>query len=82
MYACGQVAELSDPYVDGELPASVWAQVQHHVRNCTKCAAGFDRAGALKHLVRTSVKNLTVPVTLRDNLITRMGKEHNVETAR
>jgi anti-sigma factor (TIGR02949 family) len=72
MYECSQVAESSDPYVDGELPASVRAQVQHHIRGCAECAANIYQAGALKRLVRASVRNLTVPVTLRDNLRIRM----------
>ncbi len=73
MYACGQVEELSDPYVDGELPAGVRAQVQHHIRSCAECAVAIDRARALKNLIRASVKHLMAPVTLRDNLRIRMG---------
>ena len=73
MYACSQVAELSDLYVDNELPTGLRTQVQHHIRSCAECEAGINTASALKRLVRTSVKNLTVPVTLRDNLRIRMG---------
>ena len=73
MYACNQVAELSDPYVDGELMAAVRAGVQQHIRNCAECAAGMQRAAGLKRLVRASVKNLTVPVTLRNDLKIRLG---------
>jgi len=72
MYACSQVAELWDPYVDGELAAGPRAQVQHHIRGCADCASSIYRASALKRLVRASVKSLTVPVTLRDNLRIRM----------
>ncbi len=73
MYACSQVAELSDQYVDGELSASVRDQVQHHIRCCANCASSIYRAGALKRLVRASVRNLTIPVTLKSNLRIRMG---------
>lgn len=73
MYACSQAADLSDAYVDGELPASVRAQVLRHLRTCAECAASIEQIVGLKSLVRRSVRSLAVPLSLRHNLRIRMG---------
>ena len=73
MVTCKQVAPLSDGFVDGELLAALRVGILQHVRICADCAAAIEEKLGLKRMVRTSVKNLAIPATLRESLRMRMG---------
>jgi anti-sigma factor (TIGR02949 family) len=75
--ACGQVARFIDGFVDHELISPLQAWVRNHISGCSTCAAAVEEKDELKRLVKSSVRNLTAPATLRDRLY---GRDGNVKT--
>jgi hypothetical protein len=71
MFACSEVRELSDVFVDGELFAGVQARFLRHIQSCADCAAFLEEKIGLKRLVRAGVRSVTTPSTLRNSI--RMG---------
>jgi predicted anti-sigma-YlaC factor YlaD len=60
-FACRDVRELSDAYLDDELLAETSLYVLRHLVWCKSCGRVFQRKSGLKNRLRSSVKTTRVP---------------------
>jgi len=65
MFACREVLELSDAFIDHELLPEGRAWVQHHLARCGECAALLEMKIGLKRLLRNCVRNVVAPAGLK-----------------
>jgi hypothetical protein len=65
---CRDVAILSDPFVDQELPAEVQRRIWPHIRDCVECRTLIEGKAALKRMIRQSAASVLAPAHLRQNL--------------
>jgi len=64
MFACREVLELSEAFIDRELLPEGRAWIMHHLVNCAECTALLDMKIGLKRLLRHSVRKVIAPVRL------------------
>lgn len=72
-FACGEVRELADPYVDDELAVDVQIRILRHIRDCRACTAIVEGTIELKRRVRVGVKSLSVPAGLGPSVWASIG---------
>ena len=66
---CAEAFRRLDDYLDRELDAHEAAEVEAHLRTCEACAREYAfEAGVLKD-VRTKVRRVQAPETLRDSIL-------------
>jgi anti-sigma factor RsiW len=68
MFACSEVLDLSDAFIDGELFPEARAWVLGHLLQCAKCAALIETRVRLKRRVHNSAIALTAPASLKARL--------------
>jgi len=73
MFTCSEVLDLSDAFIDDELFPEAQAWILHHLRTCGECAGLVEKRIGLKRLVRTSVRKLTAPASLRHSVRVCIG---------
>ena len=73
MFACSELLELSDAFIDDELFPQARAWAVYHLRNCDYCARLVEKKAGLKRLVRTSVRQLTAPASLTQTVRAHIG---------
>jgi Putative zinc-finger len=76
MFACSELLELSDAFIDDELFPEARAWVLDHLRDCGDCSELVEKKAGLKRLVRTSVRQLTAPASLRQTLRVHIGAKN------
>jgi hypothetical protein len=76
MFACSELLELSDAFIDDELFPEARAWVLHYLRDCGGCSRFVEKEAGLKRLVRTSVRQLTAPASLRETVRVHIGAKN------
>lgn len=68
MTTCGDVLDLLDDYLDGELRPATMRLVHTHLAGCNACTAEFERARREVAAVRERLRQVVVPPHLKARL--------------
>jgi anti-sigma factor RsiW len=71
---CGEVRELLNAYVDGEMPAEEHRAVAEHMEQCENCARALASLEAMRHRILRA-GDFTLPQGLETRLRARLGLE-------
>jgi anti-sigma factor RsiW len=65
---CEELRQLRDPYIDGELAASIVAMAETHLRCCTDCRDLVEGGRTLKSAIRSTASRYDAPPLLAARL--------------
>jgi anti-sigma factor RsiW len=76
---CTSTRELIESYLDGEVDASLRAEVQDHLTSCSSCAETYARLRELQGNVRSQAPYYDPPADLRRRVRTALAQAANSE---
>ena len=65
---CEQAIELVDGYLDGELDARTNQEIEHHLRECSKCSQAYELQRDLVRAVESGAPYYKAPAELRQSI--------------
>ncbi len=65
---CNEIRRLAYFYLDGTVGSLKAEQIETHVEQCLECGARFAIHRRVREIVRTGLKPLRAPQTLRDRV--------------
>jgi hypothetical protein len=80
MFACREVMELSDAFIDGELCWDSESRILLHLRLCSGCPPLIRAKQDLKRLIRVKVRSVKAPAGLGWQVRANIGLQHYDET--
>jgi anti-sigma factor (TIGR02949 family) len=69
---CAQILDRLDDYIDRELGPDEVRRVEAHLRDCATCAAECLFETTVLVQIRSKLRQLDVPETLRDRILARL----------
>ncbi len=67
-FACSEVTELADAYIDNELLLETKLRVVGHARNCIDCREWIEGTARLKRVVQAAARRQETPAHFRREL--------------
>jgi len=75
---CEKCKQLLNPYLDGELEGSEFAEIEHHLEKCPDCTAELDRLVRMRDLLR-ELRAVEVPEGEREVFINALRERLEAE---
>lgn len=78
-YTCEQVFRRMDEYLDRELRAVEAELVRQHLETCAACAHEFAFESSVLEELRTKLRRVDLPATLRDSIAGKLAAARAAE---
>jgi anti-sigma factor (TIGR02949 family) len=74
-YTCEEMLRRLDDYLDRELSAEEIVLVEEHLQDCEACSREFGFEASVIRAVRSKLREVDVPQSLRDSIATSLTRE-------
>src|SRR4051812_12373171 len=72
---CGEVTNLMEGYLDGELDPITNQRIERHLRDCPACEQAYQAHSALIRAIETATPYYRTPVELRQRIQSSLREE-------